>query len=370
MKIESGRPPSVRGRPALTPFFATLGTRSVSLNKRRRRIGGVCAGLADFSGWDLSLIRLLFLGSLLFGGLGLGLYLALWLVLPARPETPIPRVSWALRRTLKRLERQTVKLNRGHDPHLADRVHETFDLIKILAPQLEHDEAGAPLDEPLLQAALVDFPNLLTNLANLPVQRFAWRDDTRTRHPEQLLIERLEALHQRFQKAVEAQTEARLQRLFKAPPPESNSDWSSWKESVGPLYKRLRELKLAETVSLLDSIEEKLKYLLQTPTGAETGFDLLPYEIRKIAFDYLPDALNQYLRLPPDLAREVALEGDKSAEQSLNEQLELLDQTLYELSKSLFRQDASGLLIQGRFLREKFADPPFRPKQPKREPTP
>lgn len=55
---------------------------------------------------------------------------------------------------------------------------------------------------------------------------------------------------------------------------------------------------------LLQQIEEKLAFLMErTESGADDLFDLTPFEVRKIAFDYLPDTVNQYLQLPPSMAR-------------------------------------------------------------------
>lgn len=46
-------------------------------------IGGVCSGLANYLGIDAALVRVMFAIALLFFGSGLGLYLILWLVMPA-----------------------------------------------------------------------------------------------------------------------------------------------------------------------------------------------------------------------------------------------------------------------------------------------
>lgn len=57
-------------------------------NKKLRRnvvnkvIGGVCAGLADYFGVDVVLVRAIFAASFLFAGAGLGLYLVLWILMP------------------------------------------------------------------------------------------------------------------------------------------------------------------------------------------------------------------------------------------------------------------------------------------------
>ncbi len=49
-------------------------------------IGGVCGGLADYFGIDSTLIRLIFFGSLFFGGAGVWVYIALWILLPEESD--------------------------------------------------------------------------------------------------------------------------------------------------------------------------------------------------------------------------------------------------------------------------------------------
>ena len=54
--------------------------------RRGKRIAGVCAGLADEFGISVTILRLAFLlGTLVGGGLGIVLYLVLWVVMPYRP---------------------------------------------------------------------------------------------------------------------------------------------------------------------------------------------------------------------------------------------------------------------------------------------
>jgi len=47
-----------------------------------RRIAGVCGGLSKYLNVDPNVIRILFLVALLFGGLGLWVYLIVWIVAP------------------------------------------------------------------------------------------------------------------------------------------------------------------------------------------------------------------------------------------------------------------------------------------------
>ena len=46
-------------------------------------VGGVCAALARTYGWDLVWVRLFTLLLVLFTGIGLVLYLCLWIVIPS-----------------------------------------------------------------------------------------------------------------------------------------------------------------------------------------------------------------------------------------------------------------------------------------------
>ena len=54
-----------------------------SRNALNKVIGGVCSGLADYFNIDVVLVRIIFAASFLFAGVGLGLYLLLWILVPA-----------------------------------------------------------------------------------------------------------------------------------------------------------------------------------------------------------------------------------------------------------------------------------------------
>ena len=51
-----------------------------------RMIAGVCGGVADFLGWDPTLVRVIWALCILLGGFGLILYIILWLVMPKAPK--------------------------------------------------------------------------------------------------------------------------------------------------------------------------------------------------------------------------------------------------------------------------------------------
>ena len=59
------------------------GNKVLRRNVFNKVFGGVCSGLADYFNLDVVLVRVIFAASFLFAGVGAGLYLLLWLVVPA-----------------------------------------------------------------------------------------------------------------------------------------------------------------------------------------------------------------------------------------------------------------------------------------------
>lgn len=50
-----------------------------------RKIAGVCAGIAEYFGWDTYTVRMICLFATIFMAFsGVGIYLLLWLVMPER----------------------------------------------------------------------------------------------------------------------------------------------------------------------------------------------------------------------------------------------------------------------------------------------
>jgi phage shock protein PspC (stress-responsive transcriptional regulator) len=47
-----------------------------------KKIAGVCGGIAEYLGWDSTLVRLLWLILTLLGGSGVLIYIILWIVMP------------------------------------------------------------------------------------------------------------------------------------------------------------------------------------------------------------------------------------------------------------------------------------------------
>jgi phage shock protein C len=47
-----------------------------------KMLAGVCAGVAEYLGWDPTIVRVIWIVLTLAGGSGILLYLILWLVMP------------------------------------------------------------------------------------------------------------------------------------------------------------------------------------------------------------------------------------------------------------------------------------------------
>jgi len=63
----------------------TGGPKRLMRSSTDKKLGGVCAGLAEYFDMDPTLVRILWLLVVLCGGTGILLYIILWLVLPLAP---------------------------------------------------------------------------------------------------------------------------------------------------------------------------------------------------------------------------------------------------------------------------------------------
>ena len=54
-------------------------------SRQNRKLAGVCGGIAEYLGWDPTLVRVAWIVFLLLGGSGVLAYLILWLVMPESP---------------------------------------------------------------------------------------------------------------------------------------------------------------------------------------------------------------------------------------------------------------------------------------------
>lgn len=336
-------------------------TRKLERDLDYRRLGGVCSGLARYTGLSVTAVRFVFLTSIFFSfSLTFWLYLVLWLLLPAR-RSSVSEMSWQLRRKARRLENliDTTQARLSQpNPRLA--LEHTHQLVLSLLADFD----GLPnrKDSELLlakRAALEELPSILEHYLRLPP---SYAERAGGQAAEERLGEELNRLEMLLQRVTEQRFYQRIEETT------ANSDTretaaqdaglSAVRQNLESLQRRLAG-KVDDTVErkIAGIIEALLTLLSRLPQDADaTNPD--HYNVRQIAHDYLPSAIERYLALPPSLARtEPVIEG-KTAHALLSEQLDVLDQSLRNMLTSLYRNDAQGLLIHGRFLRDKFVEHP------------
>ena len=54
-------------------------------SRNDRKLAGVCGGIAEYYGWDPTLVRVAWIVLTLLGGSGILIYLIMWLVMPDAP---------------------------------------------------------------------------------------------------------------------------------------------------------------------------------------------------------------------------------------------------------------------------------------------
>lgn len=141
---------------------------------------------------------------------------------------------------------------------------------------------------------------------------------------------RADELHFRKQSSVEevrAELEGLIQKIRRRVPPDI----------------------LAKVERIKESIFSILPYIIDSDSSDHNIFI-----IRQTALDYLPEALQNYLNLPPAFATMHPIKDGKTAKQLLIEQLDILEQQMKEIAQDFHTNNSQGLLIHGRFLESKF----------------
>jgi phage shock protein C len=64
--------------------------RQLYRSQTNRMMAGVCGGLGEYFNVDPTLIRVLFVVLAVFGGAGVVIYLAMWIIVPEATEIPPP----------------------------------------------------------------------------------------------------------------------------------------------------------------------------------------------------------------------------------------------------------------------------------------
>ncbi len=78
------------------------------------------------------------------------------------------------------------------------------------------------------------------------------------------------------------------------------------------------------------------------------------YVVRQTALRYLPETLDNYMKLTPELAKSRKLSNGQTAHATLIDQLKILDKELKDTIVDIHNKDSKALLAHGRFLKSKF----------------
>lgn len=62
------------------------GSKTLERKREGRMVAGVCAGISDYFGIDVNIVRLIFAVACIFGFMGALVYLVAWAVLPEEGE--------------------------------------------------------------------------------------------------------------------------------------------------------------------------------------------------------------------------------------------------------------------------------------------
>lgn len=83
-------------------------TRRFYRDTKNGMIGGVCAGIADYFGFDITVVRIITLISICFLGTPLAIYIVLWFIVPRRPDANEPtKTERAFQRAMRRAPKAT-----------------------------------------------------------------------------------------------------------------------------------------------------------------------------------------------------------------------------------------------------------------------
>ncbi len=99
-------------------------------------------------------------------------------------------------------------------------------------------------------------------------------------------------------------------------------------------------------------VRQTLPRLDQLGSGSPQAFSVMA-----TVTDYLPEAIEGYLRLPREWANSRPVDAGRSSLMVLIDQLDLLAGTMDRVFDAACREDAAALVAHGQFLQEKFGSP-------------
>jgi len=115
-----------------------------------------------------------------------------------------------------------------------------------------------------------------------------------------------------------------------------------------------------DVMGAVEDVSRSIQLTLPPPgTPGLAAIDPTVMLIRQTALSYLPRVLDDYLAIPRMYAERVVVQDGKTARDVLIEQLRIMESKMKETAQAMYRNDADRLLVNARFLQERFARSAF-----------
>jgi hypothetical protein len=124
-------------------------------------------------------------------------------------------------------------------------------------------------------------------------------------------------------------------------------------ESIEELINRSKSRLPVEAMDRLQRIREVVIDLAPKLFSGDVAIGYAISLVNAVTRD-LPETVQNYLHLPRAFANLYAVDNGKTCKQLLLDQLDLLSDQLSKIAENIYKDDADALVVNGKFLQEKF----------------
>lgn len=146
---------------------------------------------------------------------------------------------------------------------------------------------------------------------------------------------------------------SRLSSFFRKQDPEPTVSADDIRLALNTLTSKIQKRVPTEVFGVVNSIKESILLILPQIEDINSGEPHI-YSIRQTALSYLPESLENYLRIPTSHARFHVIRDGKTATEILLDQLNMLDREMKRVVVAIRQKDVQNLLAHGRFLNSRF----------------
>jgi hypothetical protein len=138
----------------------------------------------------------------------------------------------------------------------------------------------------------------------------------------------------------------------------NESTQANLSEGMDDLIKQSKPKLPVEAFERLERIRVILNDLVPKIFGGGVAMNSVSLLTNAVTRD-LPNTIKNYIALPPAFAAIHTVEQGKTCKQLLIEQLDLLEVQLTKIADNIYKDDADALIVNGKFLQEKFHEVSF-----------